>query len=267
MSRLARDLAEAADPVLLARRLGWEPDAWQAEALRARDQYRLLNCHRQGGKSTVAAVRGLHCALHEPGSLVVIVSPTMRQSTELFRTVSAYWRALGKPVSAEVENVRSVELANRSRILCLPGDPDTVRGLAAVRLLIVDEASRVGDDVWAAVSPMVAISGGQVLALSTPWGMRGWWYRAATGDDNRWAVTTVPATECPRLSAEYLEQERRDLGDLIFESEYLCRFSANAAGVFAGADIDRAFRRFDAPFDPQAPLRSAVDRLLPEGSS
>jgi hypothetical protein len=70
---LARDLALALDPVLLARRAGIDPDPWQAEVLRSTAPRRLLNCSRQSGKSTVAAVRAVHVALYEPGSLVLLL--------------------------------------------------------------------------------------------------------------------------------------------------------------------------------------------------
>ena len=254
MTALRRPLARVLDPVRFAAELGWTPDAWQADVLRSNSQYEVLNVHRQGGKSTTAAVRALHAALTEPGSLVIVISPSQRQSTELYRTIAAYWRSLGRPVGAEVENVRSLELVNGSRILSLPGDPDTVRGLAAVRLLVIDEASRVSDDLMTAVRPMVAVSGGQVLALSTPWGRRGWWFRAATGEDRGWRVTTVTAASCPRLSAEFLDRERAELGPLAYASEYECAFVASEGGVFAPADVEAAFVDGISKFDPQQPL-------------
>ncbi len=57
-------------------------------------------------------------------------------------------------------------LENGSRIVSLPGTEGTIRSYSAVRLLLVDEASRVDDDTIAAVRPMLAVSGGQLIALS-----------------------------------------------------------------------------------------------------
>jgi hypothetical protein len=258
---LGAALAESLDPVVLARRLGWEPDTWQAEELRSSEQWTCLNVHRQGGKSQVAALKGVHVATHEPGSTVALVSPTMRQSQELFRRVQVFWRAMGRPVRQEQENLTAMTLENGSRIVCMPGDPDTIRGLAAVRLLVIDEAARVSDDLMIAVRPMLAVSGGQLLALSTPWGRRGWWYRAVTGEGT-WKVVTIPATSCPRIRPEFLAAERAEMGDLKYRSEYMCEFVEGAGAFFNPADVFGAITAIE-PLDPFAPptgLRLVTDQ-------
>ena len=88
------DLALALDPVLLARRAGIEPDPWQTQVLRSASSRILLNCCRQAGKSTVVAVLAVHTALYEPGALALLLSPSLRQSQELFRKALAVYRAL-----------------------------------------------------------------------------------------------------------------------------------------------------------------------------
>jgi hypothetical protein len=67
-----------------------------------------------------------------------------------------------------------LELENGSRIVSLPGKQDTVRGFSGVRLLVVDEAARVPGELYFAVRPMLAVSGGRLLALSTPFGTVRW---------------------------------------------------------------------------------------------
>jgi len=76
--------------------MGVEPDPWQARLLDS-DERALVLCHRQAGKSTTAAVLGLHPAIYHPGSLVLILSPSLRQSGELFRKVKASYTALQRP--------------------------------------------------------------------------------------------------------------------------------------------------------------------------
>jgi hypothetical protein len=49
----------------------------------------------------------------------------------------------------------------------------TIRGFSGVAPLIVDEASRVSDELYQAIRPMLAASGGEILLLSTPFGKRG----------------------------------------------------------------------------------------------
>ena len=121
MATLASDLALALDPVLFARRAGLEPDPWQADLLRSAGRQLILNCSRQSGKSTVSSLLALHEALYRPPALVLLLSPSLRQSQELFRKVKDALAALGPdaPALAE-ESALRLEWANGSRIVCLP---------------------------------------------------------------------------------------------------------------------------------------------------
>src|SRR5262249_59764949 len=98
---LANDLRVALDPVQLARQVGVEPDPWQAAALRSTAPRAIWNVTRQGGKSSVAALLAIHTALYVPGSLTLLVSASLRQSGELFRTVTGLWRRLAAPPLVE----------------------------------------------------------------------------------------------------------------------------------------------------------------------
>jgi len=94
MVALARDLELALDPVLFARELGFNPDPWQAKVLRWTETRLMLNCSRQSGKSTTAAIVALHRAIYYTKSLVLLVSPSLRQSSELFRKVNEFLNTL-----------------------------------------------------------------------------------------------------------------------------------------------------------------------------
>ena len=166
---LAADLALALDPARLAARAGIEPDPWQADVLRSTAPRLLLNCSRQSGKSTITALLAVHTVTYEPGALVLLLSPTLRQSGELFKKVLDAYRTLGRQVPAEAETQLTLTLENGSRVVSLPGKEGTVRGYSGVRLLIIDEAARVPNDLYVSVRPMLAVSGGRLLALSTPW--------------------------------------------------------------------------------------------------
>src|SRR5262249_2479443 len=145
-----------ADPTYVVTGAGLTPDPWQAQVIRTGWHRALLLCSRQVGKSQTAAALALLTVLREPGALVLLLSPTLRQSLELFRKVAELWRALGRPVPAKRrENATRLELANGSRIESLPGTEATVRSFSAVRLLVIDEAARVADDLYRAVRPML----------------------------------------------------------------------------------------------------------------
>ncbi len=221
----------------LAATLGLTLDPWQRSALESASRQLLLNVTRQGGKSTVAALLGLHEALSRTGALVLAVSPGERQSKLLFRTMMRFYRALGRPVPSVVENKLSLELANGSEIHALPGNEDTVRGFSDVALLLVDEASRVPDEMMVAVRPMLSVSGGRLVTMSTPWGKRGWWWQAWDVGGDAWQRFEIPATACPRISPDFLAEERRSLPSMWFASEYECRFVDPVDAFFRSEDI------------------------------
>src|SRR5215203_2601297 len=170
---LRDDLRLALDRVAFAEKLGIVPDGWQEDFLRSSADRVLLNCSRQSGKSTMSAVLALHRALYYPGSLALCLAPTLRQSQELFAKVAGFYRDLGRPVAPQGERKLSLELENGSRIITLPGSEKTIRGFSGVSLLVVDEASRVADELYFAVRPMLAVSGGALMMLTTPYGKRG----------------------------------------------------------------------------------------------
>jgi hypothetical protein len=169
-------LAHALDPVLFAEACGITCDKWQADVLRSSAKRALLLCSRQSGKSTACALASLHTALFAAG-LVVIVSPSQRQSGEMIRTIRGFIGHLGLKLG---ETALKIEFDNGGRIVALPGSERTVRGLSAASLVIVDEASRVADELLGAVRPMLAVTNGRMIALSTPAGRRGFFTRLGT---------------------------------------------------------------------------------------
>lgn len=227
------------DPARLLVDAGVTPDKWQADLLRAPGSQTLLLCSRQAGKSTVAAALALHQALTEPGSLVLLLSPSARQSGELFLKAKGLYEAIGRPVplSGPRENALRMTLANGARIISLPGAEGTIRGYSGVRLLVIDEAARVDDALYMSVRPMLAVSRGRLLALSTPFGRRGWYYEEYSGA-RPWQRVRVTAEQCPRIGAEFLAAERAMIGERWFRQEYGCEFMEQIGAVFSGADID-----------------------------
>src|SRR5215207_6118849 len=211
MDSLAQDLKLALDRVSFAKRLGLEPDPWQEDLLRSTSDRVLLNCCRQSGKSTMTGLITLHRALYHPGSLILCLAPALRQSQELFGKVLGFYRDLGRPIPAQAERKLSLELENDSRIVTLPGSEKTIRGFSGAALLVVDEAGRVDDELYYSVRPMLAVSGGALLMLSTPWGRRGVFFNEWT-EGTGWQRFRVTANEVPRISPEFLAEERRAPG-------------------------------------------------------
>jgi hypothetical protein len=142
----------------------------------------------------------------------------------------------------------SLRLDNGSRVVSLPGSEGTIRGYSAVNLLIIDEAARVVDDLYYAVKPMLAVSRGRLLALSTPWGQGGWWHDAwVNGDD--WEKHMITAQQCPRISPAFLEEERRSMPRAVFQSEYMCEFTESVDSVFGYDEVMAALYNDAQPLE------------------
>jgi hypothetical protein len=244
MVALRDDLRLALDRVAFAKKLGIVPDQWQEDFLRSSADRVLLNCSRQSGKSTMSALIALHRALYHPGSLVLCLAPTLRQSQELFAKVSNFYRDLGRPVAPQGERRLSLELDNGSRIVTLPGSEKTIRGFSGASLLVLDEASRVDDGLYYAVRPMLAVSGGSLMMLSTPDGKRGVFYEEWISS-HEWDRFEVKAAELPTnwfkpSTAEFLAREREELPPFIYRQEYECSFEETEDQPFTTDLIDRS---------------------------
>lgn len=231
---------EASNPLLFAERIGFTPDAWQSEVLMSDSRKIILNCSRQSGKSTTTAVLSSHKAIHFPNSLILIVCPSERQSGELLRKVKS---VLSKTPDVDFDrnSVLTVEMSNGSRILALPSSEANIRTFSAVDLLVLDEASRIDDAVYFAVKPMLAVSGGQQMLLSTPNGKRGFFYETWTnGSETEWQKIKITAKDCPRIPNEFLESEKNSMPEFLFLQEYFCKFMDSEIQIFPSELIENA---------------------------
>jgi hypothetical protein len=242
-----KELAE--DPVRFLTAADLQPDPWQAGVLRSQAQRMLLLASRQAGKSSVAAALALQTALLRPRSPVLLLSPSLRQSGELYRKVVDLFGALGRPMGVAAESALRLELANGSRVVSLPGDEKNIRGFSGVALLIIDEAARVDDALYCSVRPMLAVSQGRLVALSTPFGKRGWFHDEWHGE-SEWERVKITAEGCPRISPTFLAEERRALGERWYRQEYGCSFEDTIDAVFAWADIQAALNNDLQPLFP-----------------
>lgn len=218
-------------------KLGLEPDEKQRAVLDSVAKRGILNCTRQWGKSTVTAAKAVHRAWSQPGSLVLVASPSERQSGEFLRKAAGFVRRLGVPVRGQPI---SLVLPNASRIVGLPATEGTVRGFSAVSLLLIDEASRVPDELYKSLRPALAVSNGDMWLMSTPNGKRGFFYDEWVHGGTRWERILAPATQCERIPAAFLEEELASMGGQWFAQEYLGEFVDNGAGWFDRGAVERA---------------------------
>jgi len=215
------ELRTALDPVVFANSLGIVPDPWQAKVLRSNAKRVLLNCSRQSGKTTVCSIVALHRAVHFPKQIILIVSPSLRQSSEVIKRIMGLLECMKLRPKLTEDNKLSIGFANSSRIIALPSLEANVRGFCA-DLIFEDEASRIPDPVYTALRPTISVSGGRLILASTPRGKRGHFHSEWVGEGD-WERWLVDARACPRITARFLMEEQVSLGPL-FEQEYFGRF-------------------------------------------
>ena len=288
-------LAEAKlDPAAIFRANGLEPDPAQLELLTCQDRNVLVLWTRQfAGKSQTAAALLLHHAIsnlgkYGRGSTALVFSAGQREAVELLRKVrhlryglvrsrvptarrSWHPRSVAKDVAqyeklmqgqdepspaAAVKDAQTmIELENGSRIISLPARSQATVGYTA-DLLVLDEAKIIADDLYKSVRPMLATTGGRMVALSTPLGQRGWFYEACKqcedarrdGRPEPYRLFKRTCWDCPRLDRKFVEQERGMIGEYWFSQEYEVEFLSPIGAVFRTEDVDRTLQSKEEPY-------------------
>ena len=224
-----RETAYRINPALWMHQvLGIPPHDWQKTFLLAPQGASIaVLTARQVGKTTAAAVGMAHSAVFMPGSLSVVACPTQNQSAEALRKVRDMVLMAGAELTTE--NKYSLELANRSRVLALPGTEELIRGLTVDAWIVADEAARLDPAIMAALHPMrTQRPDARFAMLSTAWSRTDPFWSAWENDD--WVRIRATTDVEPNLIApEVLERARRQLSADDFKREYL--------GVPAGSQV------------------------------
>jgi hypothetical protein len=219
--------AWAQSGVQLMKSAGLTPDPWQEEFLASDYRRALLLCSRRSGKTTVAAVKALQTAMFAPPekpATVLLFAPAGKQSTEMLETIHGLYKKLKKPVPRDTDRRSVLDFENGSRIMPMTANEDTSVGFTPT-LIVIDEAARVPDALYDALKPMMALGSCELIALSTPFGKKGWFWQEWLSDKRPWKRVKVTAENCPRISKEFLEDERLGArSQSWFLQEYFCSF-------------------------------------------
>lgn len=228
-------ILELIDPVAWLRtHTDFRPWSYEAELLRSSYlRTRVVRKSRQVGITTTIAHEATWKAYTSPSMVILIVSPSLRQSEIVMRKIITVIEAntfLNGQVSRK--SITEIVLTNGSRIICLPNNPDRFRGFTATDIYL-DEAAHFKNDepVLRVVRPMISASHGRITIISTPSGKRGLFYNQyimavnRMGTDNEAkAFDFFPSTISPRITKEFLLKERLNLNDLEYKQEYLGEF-------------------------------------------
>ena len=128
------------------------------------------------------------------------------------------------------------------------GQPDTVRSFPA-SLVLVDEAAWVKNEMFLALSPMLATTDGALRMMSTPNGSRGMFRQTWKNGGAAWERYEAPAKECLRIRPEFLAREQRRMGDRRFAPKYGCAFVDNSECYFRRTSLEAASSDDYEPWD------------------
>ncbi len=197
-------------------------DTWQNEVLKTRKDVCIVS-GRQCGKTTVISILAAQEALRNPNQFILIGSGVIDQAEHLFRKIRDYIEAEYKDKIVGRPTLHFLELTNGSKILCVPiGDTgDSMRGYSAT-LIIIDEAAIVPDRAWEAIEPVISVTKGRTVLLSTPQGKSGFFYKASINE--HYFTRQVSARNCPRHTQEFLDRKESEISKVAFATEYLGEF-------------------------------------------
>jgi hypothetical protein len=200
-------------------------DDWQKEVMATKGNI-CLRSGRQVGKSFVISHKVGEYAVNNRNKTVLVIASVERQSQLLFEKILSYLhnnhrtyikKGKDKPTKSKLC------LNNGTTIYCLPTGLSGygIRGYT-VDLLVADEAAFIPEEVWTAVTPMIAITRGTIIMLSTPFGRGGYFYDCF--HDPSYTSFHVSSEDCPRKNQEFLDREKSRMSDLQYAQEYLGEF-------------------------------------------
>ncbi len=210
-------------------------DKWQEKVLKTKGNM-VICSPRQMGKSTVISEDAGEYAINNPGKSIMVIASVDRQSLLLFEKILSYIYGKNRKMimsGKDRPTKHQLKLTNGSIIRSLPtGDSGYgIRGYTIDRLY-ADEAAFIKEDVWAAVTPMLATTGGDIILLSTPFGTDGYFYRAFTSKHLKFTRIHVDPEEViegreePQRTnlIEFRKDEKERMTKLQFQQEHMGLF-------------------------------------------
>lgn len=227
------------------KKLGIKLDDWQRLYINTKGNT-AVRAGRQSGKSFAESLRVALFALQNPNTQTLIIGAVDRQSVELFEKVKSHIIILAKNNIKGRPTMHKIALTNGSKIIALPCGR-TGYGLRnyAIHKLVVDEAHYVPEEVFVAVRPMLATTGGTIDLLSTPRGNKGFFHDCFFDDE--FTTFHVYSRDCPRITEDFLKSEQKRMTKLQFSQEYEAEFLDQLQQFFSKDLIDSCILPPDLP--------------------
>ncbi len=202
---------------------------------------------RQQGKTTTSVAYILWYTLFQDHKNVAILANKSSTARGILSRYQMMYENLPKWMQQGVVNWNKgdVELENSSRIFTAATTAAGIRS-QSVNLLYIDEAAiipnTVADQFFTSVYPVV--SAGQttkIIITSTPLGYNHFWkfWNDATNGNNDFVPLFIPYYEIPGRDDKWLEEQKRQLGELKFNQEVLCNFLGSSLTLISGEAISK----------------------------
>jgi hypothetical protein len=207
---------------------------------------------RQSGKSTSVSAYAVYKCLTESNYTFLIFAPTQKQSSELYskiRNLVSNSKIFARFIKISTQTEMVFE--NGSRILSLPVGPngDTIRGFTG-KTVVLEEAEGIKDSIVnEVIMPMIASTDGQIIKIGTGKGKNHFW-ESAHGSETQYKLFdydwTFPVA-CGQITKEFIEEQRKNLTEMEFATEYEAKFIEDADCYFKYEVIQNCIEEYNLP--------------------
>jgi hypothetical protein len=200
---------------------------------------------RQQGKTTSAAAYILWYTIFNDSKTVAVLANKAKTAQEILSRYQLMYENLPTWLQQGVTtwNKGDIELENGSKVFTAATTISGIRS-KSVNLLYIDEAAIIPNNVAEAFFTSVypTISAGKttkILMTSTPLGYNHFWkfWNDSENGRNDFKHMFIPYWEIPGRDEVWAEEQRRQLGELKFNQEVLCKFLGSSLTLIAGDTI------------------------------
>jgi hypothetical protein len=201
-----------------------------------KNNYNIVNKSRQLGISTLCSAYALWLMLFHKDKNVLCIATKQETAKNMVTKVRFAYTNLPAwlRVKADEDNKLSLRLSNGSQIKAVGATSDAGRS-EAVSLLLLDEAAFIEgiDEIFASAQQTLA-TGGQCIAISTPYGTGNWFHRSFIGAEegsNGFVAIKLPWTVHPERDQKWRDEQDDILGLRNAAQECDCDFTTSGDTV------------------------------------
>lgn len=232
------------EPNTIIKRVFYKPHSdLSIEIHRSQARFRILNCGRRFGKSTIEVFEAFRMSMavrqkHNRSARGWIVAPTFDLAMEEWRIAEEMFKEVINPEKTSRHEKRIV-LYEGSEIEFKSADnkDTTLRG-AGLDWAILAEAARITREAWEqGVRPALSDRQGRAIFGSTPKGRNWFWEIYLQGQEqnqSEYKSWKLPTNSRPSFPKEEWEMLRRTLPELVFKQEFEAEFLEDASTIFRG---------------------------------